>query len=96
MDAFADELARRFDYVIIDSAPLLAVSDAAALSRHVDGVLLVTQSKRVSIPQLRQSLATLDRVGAPLLGIVLTRAKVDSDVSGEYEYFQPGSKKRRR
>ena len=96
MDAFADELSRRFDYVIIDSAPLLAVSDAAALSRHVDGVLLVVQAKRVSLPQLRESLATLDRVGAPLLGIVLNRAKVDSVVSSEYDYLQPGRAKRRR
>jgi capsular exopolysaccharide synthesis family protein len=95
MEAFADELARRFDYVIIDSAPILAVSDAAALSRHVDGVLLVVQSKRVSLPEVRQSLAALDRAGAPVLGIVLTRAKVDH-VSGEYEYLQPGTKKRRR
>ena len=78
MEAFADELARRFDYVIIDSAPILAVSDAAALSRHVDGVLLVAQSKRVSLPELRQSLAALDRAGAPVLGIVLTRAKLDN------------------
>ena len=96
MDAFADELSRRFDYVIIDSAPLLAVSDAAALSRHVDGVLLVAQSKRVSIPQLRESLATLDRVGAPLLGIVMTRAKIDHAVRGEYEYLQPSRREGRR
>jgi non-specific protein-tyrosine kinase len=96
MEAFADELARRFDYVIIDSAPLLAVSDAAALSRHVDGVLLVVQSKRVSLPQLRQSLAALERAGAPVLGIVLTRAKVDHHVAGEYEYLQSGTKKRPR
>jgi non-specific protein-tyrosine kinase len=96
MDAFAEELARRFDYVIIDSAPILAVSDAAALSRHVDGVLLVAQAKRVSLPQLRESIATLDRVGAPLLGIVLNRAKVDNAVSGEYEYAQPSHKKKRR
>ena len=96
MDAFAEELSRRFDYVIIDSAPLLAVSDAAALSRHVDGVLLVAQSKRVSLPQLRQSLATLDRVGAPLLGIVMTRAKIDTQVTGEYDYGMPGQRKRRR
>ena len=96
MDAFAEELARRFDYVIIDSAPLLAVSDAAALSRHVDGVLLVAQSKRVTLPQLRESLATLDRVGAPLLGIVMTRAKIDTQVTGEYEYAQPGLRQRRR
>ncbi|MEY2401634.1 MAG: polysaccharide biosynthesis transport protein, partial [Ilumatobacteraceae bacterium] len=96
MDAFADELGRRFDYVIIDSAPILAVSDAAALSRHVDGVLLVAQAKRVSLPQLRESIATLERVGAPLLGIVLNRAKIDSAVSGEYEYAQPGRKKKPR
>ncbi len=96
MEAFADELARRFDYVILDSAPLLAVSDAAALSRYVDGVLLVVQSKRVSLPQLRESLAALERVGAPLLGVVLTRVKVDNEVAGEYEYFKPETKKRRR
>ncbi len=96
MDAFADELSRRFDYVIIDSAPLLAVSDAGALSRHVDGVLLVVQAQRVSLPQLRESLTTLERVGAPLLGIVLNRAKVDSVVSSEYDYVQPARAKRRR
>lgn len=96
LDAFADELARRFDYVIVDSAPLLAVSDAAALSRHVDGVLLVTQSKQVSLGQLRESLTILDRVGAPLLGIVLNRAKVDRDVAGEYEYPPAGGGKKRR
>jgi succinoglycan biosynthesis transport protein ExoP len=96
MEAFAEELARRFDYVIIDSAPLLAVSDAAALSRHVDGVLLVAQAKRVTLPQLREGVAALERVGALLLGIVLTRAKVDTDVAGEYEYAQPDRVKQRR
>ena len=96
MDAFAEELSRRFDYVIIDSAPILAVSDAAALSRHVDGVLLVAQAKRVSLPQLRDCLTHLERVGAPVLGIVLNRAKVDTKVAGEYEYAQPDRGKRRR
>jgi len=96
MDAFSEELGRRFDFVIIDSAPLLAVSDGAALSRHVDGVLLVAQSKHVSLPQLRDSLAILERVGAPLLGIVLSRAKVDKEVAGEYEYARPATKKRRK
>ncbi|HEY0521496.1 MAG TPA: polysaccharide biosynthesis tyrosine autokinase [Ilumatobacteraceae bacterium] len=96
MSAFADELSRRFDYVIIDSPPLLAVSDAAALSRHVDGVLLVAESNRVSLAQLRESVATLERVGAGLLGIVMTRAKVDTQFSGEYEYTQPSRTKRRR
>ncbi|HEY4609850.1 MAG TPA: hypothetical protein VIH06_11615, partial [Ilumatobacteraceae bacterium] len=93
---FSDELARRFDFVIIDSPPLLAVSDGAALSRHVDAVVLVAQSKRVSLPQLQDSLAILDRVHAPLLGIVLTGAKVDSQVAGEYENASAPAKKRRK
>jgi non-specific protein-tyrosine kinase len=96
MEAFSEELSRRFDYVIFDSAPILAVSDATALARRVDGVLLVAQAKRVSLPQLRESLTHLERVGAPLLGIVLNRAKVDTKVAGEYEYVQPGRGKGRR
>jgi capsular exopolysaccharide synthesis family protein len=96
MEAFSEELSRRFDYVIIDSAPILAVSDATALSRRVDGVLLVAQAKRVSVPHMRESLAHLERVGAPLLGIVLNRAKVDTKVAGEYEYVQPGRGNQRR
>jgi capsular exopolysaccharide synthesis family protein len=96
MEAFSEELSRRFDYVIFDSAPILAVSDATALSRRVDGVLLVAQAKRVSVPHLRESLTQLERVGAPLLGIVLNRAKVDTKLAGEYEYTQPGRGKRRR
>ena len=96
MEAFSDELSRRFDYVIFDSAPILAVSDATALSRRVDGVLLVAQANRVSLPHLRESLTQLERVGAPLLGVVLNRAKVDTKLAGEYEYVQPGRGKQRR
>ena len=59
-------------------------------------LLLVVQAQRVSLPQFRESLTTLERVGAPLLGIVLNRAKVDSVVSSEYDYVQPARAKRRR
>jgi len=96
MEAFCEELARRFDFVIVDSAPLLPVSDGAALSRHVDGVLLVAQSNNVSLRQIQDSVAILQRAGAPLLGIVLTRAKLDKEVAGEYEYAQPKQKKGRK
>jgi capsular exopolysaccharide synthesis family protein len=96
MEAFCEELARRFDFVIVDSAPLLPVSDGAALSRHADGVLLVAQANNVSLRQIQDSVAILQRAGAPLLGIVLTRAKLDKEVAGEYEYAQPKEKKGRK
>jgi non-specific protein-tyrosine kinase len=74
MAALVNDLKTQFDYVIIDSAPVLPVSDAVAVSRQVDGVLVVTQSNRTSVPQVRQTLANLEQVSAPLLGMVLNKA----------------------
>lgn len=95
METFIDELRRRFDYVVVDSAPTLAVSDAVALSRHVDGVLLVAQAGRVSLPQIRKSLATLEQVGAPVLGLVLNKAKTKAVADDDYGYTygQPAAKR---
>lgn len=86
MEAFIGELRQRFDYVVVDSAPTLAVSDAVALSRHVDGVLLVAQAGRISLPQIRKSLASLEQVGAPILGVVLNKAKTKDASDEDYGY----------
>ena len=83
-------LKSRFDYVVIDTPPVLPVSDAVALSRHVDGVLVVAQSRRTSLPQLRHALANLERVSAPVLGIVLNRAKQGGNRSDGYGYGYSG------
>jgi Mrp family chromosome partitioning ATPase len=95
MDAFIDELKKRFDYVIVDSAPTLAVSDAVALSRHVDGVLIVVQAGRASLPQVRQTIAALEQVGAPLLGVVLNKAnpkRNGNDTYGDMYGYQYGDR----
>ena len=80
------ELAQRYDYVIVDTPPVLPVADALALSHAVDGVLLVAQANRVSRRQLTESLAKLERVGAPLFGFVLNRATGTSNEGGTYGY----------
>ena len=96
MAALVAELKARFDYVIIDSAPCLSVSDAVALSQHVDGVVAVVHAGRTSAPQVRKALASLEQVGAPLLGIVLNRAaaKYAATDGGDYQYgyVEPASR----
>ena len=62
-----------FDYVIIDSPPVLPVSDAIVLSRSVDGVLLVAAIETVRRPQLETCVQTLERVGAPVIGVIANR-----------------------
>ncbi|AGW40800.1 capsular polysaccharide biosynthesis protein [Leifsonia xyli subsp. cynodontis DSM 46306] len=59
--------------VIVDAPPLLPVTDAAVLSKSVDGVLLVVNAKRTKIDQLGKALRTLDQAAGKLTGVVLNR-----------------------
>jgi non-specific protein-tyrosine kinase len=83
---FIAELSDRYDYVIVDTAPVLPVADALSLSRVVHGVLVVAQASRVSKKELAETLLRLDRVAAPVFGIVLNRAATPSGTSGSYGY----------
>jgi tyrosine-protein kinase Etk/Wzc len=66
------ELARqRADLVLIDSPPVLAVADSLPLTTLVDGVLLVVRAGVTQRSALVQAKQQLDRIGAPLIGIVL-------------------------
>lgn len=66
------ELRTRFDYVIVDSTPLLAVTDAAILAAGADGVLLISRFGQTKREQLVHAVESLRSVGAPLLGAVFT------------------------
>lgn len=70
------ELEQRYDHVVIDSPPLLAVTDAAILATHAAGVLVVVSLDMrgvVTRPQLSRTLEDLASVQAPVLGIVINR-----------------------
>lgn len=70
MRALVAELAEA-NYVIIDSPPLLPVTDAALLAASADGALLVCRSGRIRRAHLVQSLRNLRAVDARLLGVVV-------------------------
>jgi len=78
------ELRSRFDYVIIDSAPLLAVTDGAILSAKSDGALVVVKAGKTRRDQLSHAIGMLNDVGATLLGAVLTMMPTRG--SGAYSY----------
>lgn len=71
------ELRTDYDYVILDSAPLLPVTDSAVLAGMVDGTLLVVNVTRVRRHQLAESLRNLAQVEAPVLGVVLNQVPRD-------------------
>lgn len=84
MALLIDELALVFDYVLIDSPPILPVTDSLILSRKVDGVILVVKGAATPGRAVREAVSRLEGVGASFLGIILN----DVDVtSGDYQYY---------
>ncbi|BBX18005.1 chromosome partitioning protein [Mycolicibacterium duvalii] len=84
------ELRGRFDYVIVDSAPLLAVTDAAILAAGADGVLLMARFGHTRREQLIHAVGSLESVGAPLLGAVFTLMPTRGSLSYSYDYSYYG------
>jgi non-specific protein-tyrosine kinase len=68
------------DLVLFDSPPALAVSDAAVLSRRVDGVVLVVSAGRTRREHAARARQVLERAGARLLGVVLNNASLEDAV----------------
>ena len=98
MATLLEQLAARYDVVLIDTPPLLPVTDAAILARLTGGALVVVSAKTVNRQQLADSLGSLETVGARVLGIVLNRVPVKE--AGSYTYYDyrplqgPGSTQR--
>ncbi|MEX0802442.1 MAG: polysaccharide biosynthesis tyrosine autokinase [Candidatus Binatia bacterium] len=65
------ELRESFDFIVIDTPPAIAVSDAAVLSVMCDGVVLVVNGNMTTTPTARRAVERLEKVGAPLLGAIL-------------------------
>ncbi len=74
-----------YNFILIDSPPAIAVSDATILSVMSDGVLLVLHGKKTTAASLRQVVQRLDSVRAPILGVVLNGIDVDNP---DYAYYR--------
>lgn len=84
------DLRSRFDYVIIDSAPLLAVTDGAILAAKSDGALVVVKAGKTRRDQLSHAIGMLHDVGATLLGAVLTMMPTRGSGAYSYNYYYYG------
>ncbi|WP_434618322.1 polysaccharide biosynthesis tyrosine autokinase [Arthrobacter sp. A5] len=81
------KLENSFDAVVIDAPPLLPVTDAAVLSQHVGGVIVVIGSQKVKQADLQKSLAALNMVDANVIGVVLNRLPSKGPDAYAYSYY---------
>jgi len=86
-----ESLKNQADVVLIDSPPVLPVSDAAVLSTRVDGTLMVASANRTQRKQMARAVELLRQVEARVVGTVLNRASVKGEYGGYTYGYKPDS-----
>jgi capsular exopolysaccharide synthesis family protein len=84
-----DECSQRFDYVLLDSAPLLPVFDSHMLTARCDASVLVVRSGRTNRAAIKTSLELVDRVGGRFSGVILNGVNPE-DYARSYQYGYRG------
>jgi receptor protein-tyrosine kinase len=88
MQRLIESLREAADYVIFDTPPILAVTDAIVLAARTDGTILVTEAGGTRTEALREAARSLKQANARVLGVVLNKAKV-STKSDYYYHAEP-------
>ena len=84
MKTFVDLLEKNYDFIILDTPPIVMVTDAQILAQYTDGCLLVISSGEAERDAAIKAKNLLVKVNAKILGVVLN--KVDSTKKGYYHY----------
>lgn len=79
-----DTLRKYYDYIIVDTAPIGMVIDAAIVAQQCDATILVTESGMTRRRELGKAKEQLEQTGTPFLGVVLNKYDVKEEKYGSY------------
>jgi Mrp family chromosome partitioning ATPase len=83
-------LRNRFDVIVIDTPPSLAVSEPRQLARKSDATVLIARAGETKEKELEYAVRQLERVGAKIVGVVLNGFNLDMAYGYKYRYSQYG------
>ncbi len=86
MDDFLAIVREKYDYVIIDSPPIIAVTDAEILTKKVDGTILVVSSEITEFPMMERANQIILHDKTTLIGTVLNNFDTHSAYGSYYKY----------
>jgi capsular exopolysaccharide synthesis family protein len=84
---FLADLSERFDRVVIDSPPIVPVTDSAIISTLVDGTVFVVRAFKTTRRLTQQGLRALRDVDSPVIGAVLNAVNLNRREYNEYYYY---------
>ncbi|MBE0571341.1 MAG: polysaccharide biosynthesis tyrosine autokinase [Ignavibacteriaceae bacterium] len=87
MRNFLKKLRDQFDLIIIDSPPVIAVTDSEILTSMVDGTILIVSSENTEIEMMERSVELIRRENTQFLGTVLNNFSYKSGYGSYYKYY---------
>lgn len=95
LDRLLRQLKERFEFVVVDTAPILGVADARAVASAVDSVLIITRWRKTSMNAAEAAIELLVDANASIAGLALTQVDIrhyastgQSDVYGYHQKFK--------
>lgn len=85
MSELIQDVKQRFDLILVDSPPILGVSDASVLASEVDLTMIVVQHRKLPRNMLIRVKQAVENVGGNVIGVVLNNVDVRSD--SQYQYY---------
>ncbi|MEM9080822.1 MAG: polysaccharide biosynthesis tyrosine autokinase [Verrucomicrobiota bacterium] len=85
MSELIQDVKQRFDLVLVDSPPILGVSDASVLASEVDLTMIVVQHRKLPRNMLMRVKQSVENVGGQVIGVVLNNVDIRSD--NQYQYY---------
>lgn len=88
MKEFVEYLKLNYDFVVFDTPPLVAVTDALILASQVDSVLLVASAGKTEIDVLEKAREMVQRVGGNVIGVLLNNFDASATYGTYYRYYR--------
>lgn len=77
------EMKSEYDFILVDTSPILLVPDPVSMSKHVDGIIVVTRYNYTTIQSLLNTKKQLELVGKPIIGTILNHTAQEKN---QYSY----------
>ncbi len=91
MKDLLDAMGLIYDFILIDSAPLLGLTDSIYLGNSVDGVILVVKAGQTPKNTIKEAKRVLQQVNANILGVAINGIKENDLKYGYYSYYYSSS-----
>ena len=83
-ETMIETLRKYFDYIIVDTAPIGVVIDAAIIAQKCDASILVTEASVTKRREVQKAKTQLEQTGTPFLGVILNKFNIHLEKYGSY------------